>query len=360
MQSLKAVPVQQKLEDDIIRQIKDFTLKPGDRIIPEAKLKSLYKLSLRAVRSALKNLEDQGLIYRIQGKGSFVAEQGKKPEPKTAARKEIGIIFYDIINTANVNFNALLKSIEEKSEKFNWNINLFPIGGSRANPNRSALLKDLILRKSIDGAIILSWIDKEELISLEQHEVPFVVLGFEYNTVAVPTVLDDTRNSVNMLMDYLLDNGHKRIAMATGTTGIKYTDAVMAKDKIFDEYRKVLNAHGMKFDKDYFKLGLYSERDGYRMANEFLSLPAKPTAIVSFGNEISNGCLKAINERKLKIPEDITLIPVTSDNFGLPSPFVQRQTEKITETAVDMLGKIMNNEKIENLKVSVKSRLAFD
>lgn len=359
MKSLKAIPVQQKLEDDIIQQINEGTLKPGDRIIPEAKLKNIYKMSLRAVRSALENLEKTGRIYRIQGKGSFVSEKDTKKETIKSTRKEIGIIFYDIVSTANLNFSNSLKLIEEKAEKFNWNINLFPIGGNREVPNRSALLKDLILRKSIDGAIILSWIDKDELLSLEKHDVPFVVLGFEYSTVSVPTVLEDIRDSVNLFMGHLLEKGHKKIGLALGTTGIRYSDSVMAKDKILDEYRKIISAKGLKFNKDYCRLGLYTERDGYRMANELLALPEKPTAIVATGGEISNGCLKAINERKLKIPEDITLIPITSDNFGLPFPFVQRQSTEITETAVNMLQNLMANEKNGKTKILVKSKLVF-
>lgn len=50
----------------------------GDQLPPEKELSRIYDVSLITIRRAIQELVDEGLLYRIRGKGTFVTEKLKE------------------------------------------------------------------------------------------------------------------------------------------------------------------------------------------------------------------------------------------------------------------------------------------
>lgn len=67
------IPLYQQLADRIREQIIMEVYKPGDRLPSERELAREYKVSVITSRKALAELEDEGLVERVQGKGTFVS-----------------------------------------------------------------------------------------------------------------------------------------------------------------------------------------------------------------------------------------------------------------------------------------------
>ena len=67
------VPLYQQLEDIIQAQIETGELKSGEQIPTEVFLANKYKVSRITIRQTLADLVKKGLLYRKQGKGTFVA-----------------------------------------------------------------------------------------------------------------------------------------------------------------------------------------------------------------------------------------------------------------------------------------------
>ena len=68
------VPLYYQLESLIRRCISSGLLKPGDMLPSEMELCQNFSISRSTVRQAIGRLEEEGLVQRHQGKGSFVAE----------------------------------------------------------------------------------------------------------------------------------------------------------------------------------------------------------------------------------------------------------------------------------------------
>lgn len=64
-------PLYQRVITDLEKQIKK--MKPNARLPSERQLLIKYGISRNTIRLALQNLEERGLIYRLHGKGTFVA-----------------------------------------------------------------------------------------------------------------------------------------------------------------------------------------------------------------------------------------------------------------------------------------------
>lgn len=61
------------LECFLKREIEQSVINPGKLLPPEKDLCSQFKISRYKVRDVLRNFKNQGLIYKVQGKGTFVA-----------------------------------------------------------------------------------------------------------------------------------------------------------------------------------------------------------------------------------------------------------------------------------------------
>ncbi|PTX64912.1 GntR family transcriptional regulator [Melghirimyces profundicolus] len=68
------VPLYHQLKEILKENIESGTWTPGDRIPSEHQLRSTYGVSRNTVIKALDDLVREGLLYRQQGKGTFVAQ----------------------------------------------------------------------------------------------------------------------------------------------------------------------------------------------------------------------------------------------------------------------------------------------
>lgn len=67
------LPLYFQLKQAILREIRRNGLAPGDRLPTEAVIEATYGVSRSTIRQALNELVAEGVVERIQGKGTFVA-----------------------------------------------------------------------------------------------------------------------------------------------------------------------------------------------------------------------------------------------------------------------------------------------
>ncbi|MCZ0703028.1 GntR family transcriptional regulator [Natronobacillus azotifigens] len=89
-----AIPKYKQLEKIILDSITKGELSAGDQISTEKELSTKYNISRITVRKALENLEKQGYLTRISGKGTFIADK---------------VLLKDISNTLGFSENILLQ-----------------------------------------------------------------------------------------------------------------------------------------------------------------------------------------------------------------------------------------------------------
>lgn len=68
----------QQIADHLRSEIKKGEFESGDKLPSEKRLCDYFKVSRITVRQALKALENEGIIYKKQGLGSFVSEEKEK------------------------------------------------------------------------------------------------------------------------------------------------------------------------------------------------------------------------------------------------------------------------------------------
>jgi len=136
-----------RVADDIRQKILDGTFAPGDMLPSEPELLSIYNVSRITVRQAISLLVEEGLVERIQGKGTYV--QALKVEQNFLGLHDFA---HDLAERGyNPGFKILSYKIEEPKRYFK---ELFELGDKdkvhliqrmKLNNNAPIMLELLVL-----------------------------------------------------------------------------------------------------------------------------------------------------------------------------------------------------------------------
>lgn len=74
-----STPLYLQLKDVVLREIQHSALNPGDRVGSEAALERTHGVSRITVRQAINALVQEGTLYRVPGKGTYVAARKVAP-----------------------------------------------------------------------------------------------------------------------------------------------------------------------------------------------------------------------------------------------------------------------------------------
>lgn len=103
------VPIHTQLSSIIREMIENGDLKEGDSIIPERELCIIQNVSRMTVNKAISNLVSEGLLYRVQGKGTFVSKNKKKYQFSNVKG------FTDVMKEKGINIKTDILSFEMES-----------------------------------------------------------------------------------------------------------------------------------------------------------------------------------------------------------------------------------------------------
>lgn len=116
-------PLWEQLEEILRSQIENGHWQPGEAILSENILSKNYELSRMTVRSVITRLVHEGLLYRVPGKGTFVAESKIEttPLPYSGIRDQLEKKGYEI--TTKVTRNEIVTVTERVAKKLNVSAN---------------------------------------------------------------------------------------------------------------------------------------------------------------------------------------------------------------------------------------------
>ncbi len=106
-----AIPLYHQLKEILREQIANRNYKPHQKIPSEPELQKVYGLSRATIRKAIDGLVKEGLIYRLQGKGTFVADPHDRQEIELDSFSE-NMRSVGLIPTTSVLESILLTEVE--------------------------------------------------------------------------------------------------------------------------------------------------------------------------------------------------------------------------------------------------------
>lgn len=156
---------------------------------------------------------------------------------------------------------------------------------------------------NVDGVILHApRLNDPRIPLLREIGLPFMVHGRSTGTEGpYPWVDVNNRRAFQRATEFLLDLGHRRIALVNG---LEFMDFAVRRRT---GYLDALAARGIDADPLLMSSGEMTEICGHRAGVEMLSLPA-PTAFLAASMISGMGVRRAIEERGLRMGRDISVI----------------------------------------------------
>lgn len=157
--------------------------------------------------------------------------------------------------------------------------------------------------KRVDAVILHSPTPSDARVRLlKELGLPFVLHG--RTDIGQPHAwLDiDNRGATRNATKYLLQLGHRHIALLNGPAGMTFAEHRE------QGYREALTRRGIRPAAQLIANGRFTDETGFRCTHEFLDLHPRPTAIIAGSMMSGLGVMRAIRSRGLVLGKDVSLI----------------------------------------------------
>ncbi len=349
---LMKAPLYKEIYHFICEQIQSGILNTGDRIPSEQELALQFNVSRITSKRALDILAEQGVILRLQGKGSFVQSPHKlgiRPigchqRNPAAERKQklLGLIVPDISDTFGMD---LFVGFEGACSRQNINFMFRRSYGSLELENEAIAS---MLAAGVDGIGIMPLHGESyspAILQLLLEKFPVVIIDRCYPGVSSCFIGTDNLESSKTATRYLLKNGHRNIAFLSppvqsnsaldgriqGMT-LAYEEMGLRPDRSlwFDQISSTLP---QKNKSETIEANVHILKEHFKNNPQI-------TAVFAAEYNVALIAKKALEGLSLKIPQDVSILcfdfPSRLDN-DYEFTHIKQNEVYIAEYAVDRL-----------------------
>lgn len=185
--------------------------------------------------------------------------------------------------------------------------------------------------------------------------IPFVFIDYPTKDEEIYSVVVDNESGAFEATEYLISLGHQKIAFLEGH------EAAWDSRARFMGFLKALTANSIEFNPLLVEKGNFTREGGYKATKKLLEKGEEFTAIFASNDQMAIGAVRAIKEKGLKIPDNISIIGFdnieASSIIDPPLTTVMQPIYEIGKKATEILIRLINEEKIEQKKFMLKTKL---
>ncbi|MCS7464809.1 GntR family transcriptional regulator [Paenibacillus doosanensis] len=300
--SSKQQPKYMILKQEILSWLQSGKLKPNDRMPTENEIAEQFGMSRQTVRQTFGVLEQDGWIYRVQGKGTFVSSpQAAKKNPDV---QTIGIIttyisdyiFPHIVRGAEAalrskGYRMLLSSTDNDKRKEQESLQMMmsePLSGLIIEPTKSA-----------EGNPNLNY-----YLSLNYQGIPYIMINESYPEISCPYIKMNDEAGGYQAAEHLIRLGHLRLAGFFKMDDLQGVNRLKGFIRAHQEYKVPLLPESV--------IHYTTETKRSKPLEAALAMLAagseRPTALVCYNDELAVMLLDAVRQAGLSVPQDLSII----------------------------------------------------
>ena len=277
--------------------------------------------------------------------------------------KDIGLI---VPNISNPFYLQAIHGIEDALRTSDYNIILC---NTMHDPGREKAFLKQLYERQVKG-VILSSVCEVNADIVQMHSkrgMKFVLLDQMLAGVETMCINFDSRAGSRMATEYLIQQGHQKIAFAT-TPMIRWT-----RKEMYKGYQDALLTAGIPLDDTLIfehsqNQAMTSEGDelniGRTIADSFIRRGCPATAILCVNDMVAIGCIQALDRHGIHVPVDVSVVGFDDIPFAeayLPAlTTIHYPAQEIGRLAAIMLvDSIQNNTPKQSLAMNLTPRLVI-
>ncbi|MEX2414501.1 MAG: GntR family transcriptional regulator [Paenibacillaceae bacterium] len=334
-----SVPKYVQLKKEIQSWIYSGRIKSHEQLPSEHELSRTFSISRQTVRQAIGEMVQEGLLYRIQGKGTYCAGIMHRSTNDTPTIGVLTTYISDYI------FPLIVRGAEATLRSKGYQLLLASTDNDKDKERESL---EMMLAQSVSGLIIeptksaVGNPNESYYRALEAQGIPYIMINERYAELNCPCIKVDDELGVYQAVEYLILGGHRHIA------GFFKTDDLQGVNRM-NGFIAAHRHYQLPFD-DNDIVSYNTEEKSFKplnMATTMLSRANRPTAFVCYNDELAIKMLDIIREASLQVPDDLSII-------GFDDSFLATATEVKLTTIVH--PKIELGVKAAELLIDIKER----
>lgn len=304
----------------------------------ERSLADVYGTGRGVIRTVLRKLREENVIYLIPDKGAKISEVEKKTLDRILIRLSSGVV-----SKSSEGMGILAGVCMSAAENHTEVVMTFADGNEAVNE-----IAARYARGEVQGLVFLEGWDRKTMFSpLETAGVPYIIANQEQDDDALCCRMD-FRSIGRRAGRYLFEKGHRNIGVIAGdmeryiyTEMLAGLRGALAEDEVFLEKEKILVETNEGIFPGMKKLLMSADR---------------PTAFFAMRDNRARKFYDACRDLGIRVPEDISII--SYDNITWPEAehvgltTLEQPVEKIGHEALEILKEwIVSGVKPESKKL---------
>lgn len=280
----------QSLKDYLIGKINTGEYQCGFKVASEPELSRKFNLSRNTTRQALQELEQEGYVYRIQGKGTFVKDNTPQKSRK------IALVIYDAVYMTYPVTAELIRGIDEVLCANDYALDILA--------GRRSLQSEQIgkLTETYAGFLLGAYqIDETILNELFASDRPVLFVKNYLERYKAHAALIDFEKAGFMVAEHLINNGCRDLGLVYAGDEIKISHDFACG------VRKAALEYGCRLKQANQKVCGYTTKT---LKEEVLAkhfMEAKVDGIVCFSDEFALALMQEFQSSGIAIPDELKL-----------------------------------------------------
>jgi LacI family transcriptional regulator len=217
---------------------------------------------------------------------------------KTRRSMTVGVLIPSLADYFGV---SILSTIDQDLFQYGYSTIICDYCGNDANSAKVKL--EFLMNKQVDGIIMQPvGVRQSDLERIERQGTPIVFVDDQVGDRQHDCVLINNAEITHRMTKHLTDHGHERIGLISGSESVFTTVERVAG------YRQALDDARIPFREEYLHRINVTETSGYEGMKHLMALSTPPTAVCTTGYDLTIGALTYMNEKGIRIPEDISFV----------------------------------------------------
>lgn len=211
-----------------------------------------------------------------------------------------------------------------------------------------------------DGLILLGKYSETYLEQLQQSFPNLVLVDGYSSHPAIDTVVPDLTSATKQIIEHYLSKGIADIGLICGVEDT--LDGEKINDVRLITYQKEMMTRNLYYPNRVY-LGRFTAQSGYELMKTIIEREELLPAYIVGSDTMATGCLKALNEHHIAIPNQVSLISFNDTpmaQYTHPSlSSVRIYTDIMAETAVSLFAERMISERPVGKKVTIPTTIIY-
>lgn len=288
MEAIRSVTKSKQLQEVLRGEIFSGEYQVGEKFHSQNELAEMYEISHVTAREAMGALEQEGLLRRVQGKGTFV----KRVTRELRAQDMVGLV----MRTRGHLFGPLSSEIVRELSRYDHVCLLVDCPPEEQTTGK---LQSVIGRGPgslvVDGHSNFPF----ELLDPYRGRLIFVHCFEGGERLPADYVLCDFREAGRLAVDHLLSLGHTRVVMLTYALGADHAGQIGR----IEGAREAFGDHGLPEEN----LRIVSDSTP-EAVDSILRAEPKPLAVFADGDFRANWVYESARAQDLSIPDEVAVV----------------------------------------------------